>query len=82
MIMKTIELTQGKIALINDEDFEWLNQFKWYAHKDRNTFYAVRNLPRVNGKQTTQPMHKFIMGDNPLELDIDHRDGDGCNNQK
>jgi hypothetical protein len=28
---KEIELTQGKVALVDDEDFEWLSQWKWQA---------------------------------------------------
>lgn len=29
--MREISLTQDKVALVDDEDFERLNQFKWYA---------------------------------------------------
>lgn len=69
--MKEIKLTQGQVALVDDEDFERVNQFKWFAHNTGYAFRAVRNI-RVNGKRQTQTLHGFIMGDNPLKLDIDH----------
>ncbi|HEC65969.1 MAG TPA: endonuclease [bacterium] len=53
---KQILLTQGKFALVSDKDFEWLNQWKWFAHKDpkraRISYYAVRNSSTfyVDGK--------------------------------
>ena len=79
--MKQIKLTQGQIALVDDEDFEWLNSFKWCATRDGSRFYAVRSVI-INGKRTTQQMHKLIMGDDSLKLLIDHKDRNGCNNQK
>lgn len=79
--MREIKLTQGKVAWVDDEDCERVNQFKWYAHKDCNTFYAVRNV-RLNGKRATQLMHRFIMGDTNGDLGIDHKDGDGLHNWK
>jgi len=80
-MMKEIKLTQNQFALVDDEDFEHLNQFKWCAHKRGNTFYAERSVP-INGKYKTKAMHKFIMCDNPFKSDVDHRDGNGLNNQR
>ena len=79
--MKLIKLTRGQFAQVDDEDFEWLNQFKWYALKSGNTFYARRGI-KINGRWTCTSMHKMIMGDSKLKLDIDHGDGNGCNNQR
>lgn len=78
--MKKIELTQGKVALIDDDDFDRVSQHHWYAKKSRNTFYAEKAV-RIDGKQTSVKMHRFIMGHRKGE-DIDHGDGNGLNNQK
>lgn len=74
--MKTIKLTQGKVALVDDSDYEYLNQWKWCAHKDHNMFYASRSF---RGK--TIIMHRVIMNAKKGEL-IDHRDRYGLNNQR
>ena len=75
--MKEIQLTQEKVALVDDEDFEALNQFNWWARKSLNTFYAVGWI-KVDGRGATQTMHNIIMNGKG----IDHRDGNGLNNQK
>lgn len=75
--MKEIDLTQGQVALVDDEDFEMLNQFKWFAQRKKQNFYAARKI-NVNGKQAVQRMHGEIMG----RKGIDHIDHDGLNNQK
>jgi hypothetical protein len=80
--MKTISLSQNKVALVDDEDFERLSSRKWYAAKERYTFYAVRTVKR-NGKNTTIRMHREVLR---LSKDdgvvVDHRDMNGLNNQK
>lgn len=79
--MKEIELTQGKVALVDDEDYEWLSQWKWQYHKDRNREYACR---RVSGESSTRIwMHREILNLND-DLDIvpDHIDHNGLNNTK
>lgn len=40
--MKQIELTQGQVSLVDDADYIWLNQWKWYAVNFRGHFYAAR----------------------------------------
>jgi len=79
--MKTIQLTQGQVALVDDEDFERVNQFKWYAHKKKSSYYAVRQVRQTNRKQKMCFLHRFIM-DTPDGILTDHRDHDGLNNQK
>lgn len=78
--MKEINLTKNKIALVDDDDFEKLSKFKWYAHKSRTIFYAERHI-NSNGKRTTIRMHRFLM-EVPKEKEVDHIDGNGLNNQK
>ncbi len=65
--MKTIELTQEKVAIVDDEDYEHLNQFKWYFH---NVGYAARTIYN-NGKQGIVLMHRLI-NDTLEGLDTDH----------
>jgi hypothetical protein len=61
--MKEIPLTQGQVALVDDEDFELVSAHKWYALWDPHTksFYAVTHLRKPTGKQTGLYMHRLIM---------------------
>lgn len=78
--MKEIQLTQGKVALVDDEDYPILSKFKWFANKSRNVYYAKRTS-YSNNKKTTVNMHNEIL--KPEKgLECDHIDGNGLNNQK
>lgn len=74
--MKQIPLSQGKFALVDDADYEWLNQRKWYAHQDGNTWYARRNE-----KQKVITMHRQI-ANAPTNMQVDHINGDGLDNRR
>jgi hypothetical protein len=76
-VVKELELTQGKVAIVDDSDFEHLNQWKWYCSSKG---YAVRNIP-VNGKQTLQLMHAVIIN-TPPGMQTDHINGDRLDNRK
>ncbi len=80
--MKEIILTQGKVAIVDDEDFEHLNAYKWHTVKARKTFYAVTCLPRIYGEKIKRPrlyMHREVIGA-PKGMEPDHIDGNGLNN--
>lgn len=79
--MKKIPLTQGKFALVDDEDYEYLKRWKWYAHKDRNTFYAARQTPQGGGKQKMIQMHAEIIGRKEGFV-TDHINGNGLDNRR
>ena len=61
--MKQIPLTQGQVVLVDDADYEYLNQFKWYAYKHHSgNFYAMRTSYQKNGKQRNIRMSREILG--------------------
>lgn len=76
--MKQISLTKKEFAIVDDEDFVILNEYKWFAMKPRNKFYACR--ADENGKK--QYMHRLILKVIDSKIHIDHIDGNGLNNQK
>lgn len=76
--MKMIPLTQGKVALVDDADYEAVSQFKWGAQKRGRRFYAARTIRKSDGQKTTQYLHQFLM---PGVAQIDHQDGNSLNDQ-
>lgn len=75
--MKKIPLTKGKFALVDDADFEWLNQWKWYAQKRNNGDTAARR----HGRKIIA-MHRFILGITDPKIVVDHKDHNILNNQR
>lgn len=80
--MKTIQLTQGKVAFVDDEDFDWLSQSKWHAveMKPRTLppyWYARRFCGR-----SPEYMHSAILKRMGYFQDCDHKDGNALNNQR
>ena len=88
--MKYIELSHGKRAIVDDEDFERVNQLKWYLsdrgyaiHKTRTIVYKQRKdkicPPTFVGKQIR--MHRFILGTCKDKV-TDHINGDKLDNRR
>jgi len=80
--IRFIPLTQGKVAIVDAADFEWLNQWKWCASLCDGSWYAMRKdyaLGRRHGK--TVYMHRFAMRA-PRGIEVDHFDGNTLNNSR
>lgn len=80
--MKEIVLSQGKVASVDDDDFEYLSQWKWHARKGKNTFYAARNTSRKNPPKIVVLMHRAILNLKNTTDIADHIDRNGLNNCK
>jgi hypothetical protein len=85
--MKEIPLNHGKVALVDDEDFNFLNQFKWYAvntskwcHFGYVMGYYPTKYREKHGIRTIY-MHRLIM--QPKQgFQIDHINGNSLDNRK
>jgi hypothetical protein len=77
---RLIKLTQGKYAIVDVEDYEKLNKFKWYATKAKHTFYAERSIT-INGRRRQCRMHRVIVNA-PDDKVVDHWNRDGLDNRK
>lgn len=78
--MKRIPLTQGKYAIVDDADYEWLNQYKWCV---TTTLYAIYAIRYVGGRKNQKCiwMHRLIM-DAPKGMDVDHINHNGLDNRR
>jgi hypothetical protein len=72
--MREIPLVGGKVALVDDNNYDQLLKFKWYYVDHKYTFYAMRHPGTVY-------MHRELLK-HCLNMEIDHIDGNGLNNQK
>jgi hypothetical protein len=69
--MKNIPLTQRKFAIVDDEDYEWLVQWKWLYTSGG---YAARRTKKIY-------MHREIMH-TPSGMYTDHINGNKLDNRK
>lgn len=85
--MKLVPLTRGLFAQVDDEDYDFLMQWKWYALKGNNTYYAVRNSKKgdvgyLYHKRSIFYMHRVILGIADNKIEGDHIDHNGLNCQR
>ena len=80
--MKTIPLTQGKVAVVDDADYDRLNRWKWFAVRGRRSWYAMRCRSRADrpGPHLIL-MHREILSA-PVGVEVDFISGDGLDNQR
>lgn len=81
--MKEIKLNFGKVALVDDEDYERISSYLWVAKKQGNRWYAETSNTyyAVSRKQFCIKMHRLILNPNK-GYDIHHLNGNGLDNRK
>jgi hypothetical protein len=82
--MKKIKLTRGYEAIVDDEDYEHLNQFKWAAQpKGDGSIYAYRMSRRTYSfeKRHNIRMHRDIVNC-PENKVVDHINHNTLDNRK
>lgn len=74
---KEIELSKGKYALVDDEDYNWLNQWSWWVEKKG---YAVRK-ESWGGRRHRLYLHRELLRVGPHQI-IDHINGNRLDNRR
>lgn len=73
---ESIPLSQGRYALIDDEDFDRISQFKWSY--DQHGYASRRNKAAQPQKMY---LHRFVIGA-PAGMEVDHINHDRLDNRR
>lgn len=82
--MKQIILTQNKICLVDNEDFGWLIQRKWYTQRYPKVLgdkYYAHTTIKLNGRRTKISMQRLILNA-PKDMHVDHINRDTLQNTR
>ena len=82
---KLIPLTQDKFAIVDPEDYEQLREYKWYAKKGGNTYYAARGVRIFKDGEfigVRQILMHRVITNAPAGLMVDHINHNGLDNRR
>lgn len=81
--MKEIKLTRGYVAVVDDEDYDWLMKKKWHASTGRHVMVRSTVSRLFDGYRWTRSitMHRFIMDAQEGQI-VDHINGDPMDNRR
>ena len=79
-----VQLTQGKVAAIDECDYDLVAGLRWVASKASDgLWYAQATIRTPEGKRTSLTMHRLLMGlGRGDHRHVDHEDGNGLNNRR
>lgn len=78
--MKTIPLSRGLFAMVDDADFDAVCGYKWHALSCNGLFYAARSV-KIGDVRRTILMHRMLMAA-PVGANVDHENGNTLDNQR
>lgn len=77
--MKEIPISGKLVTLVDDQDYDWLNQWKWYAGGSPARIYVAR---QEKGSLKTIRMHRLILGATGRHVLVDHKNGNTLDNRR
>lgn len=79
--MKTIILREGQNSFVDNDDYDLVNNRKWFAGGGREKKYAMTYILDGKGKWVQISMHKMLLGSRG-KMEIDHKNGNGFDNRR
>jgi HNH endonuclease/AP2 domain-containing protein len=79
-----IPLTKGKVAIVDADDYDWLIEWRWSAHKSRGRWDGAHRNARCSelaGKRSKVSMARQILNA-PNGVEVDHINGDVFDNRR
>lgn len=86
--MKTIALTRGHVAFVDDNDYDLVSQFKWQARVDHykdgtiSGVYAYRRIRKPSGVWSHELLHRFLLQVADPKMKVDHQNRNGLDCQR
>jgi len=80
--MKEILLSSGDVCFVDDEDYSFINQWRWKPIKSKSHIYAGRTVRCCGGKEWDTILMHRLLSDAPGDKQVDHIDGNSLNNQR
>jgi len=78
--MAEIQLTKGYVAIVDDDDFAWLSQWKWFF-TGRYPARSASKEEETAGRPCHISMHRAIVGASSGRI-VDHINGDPLDNRR
>ncbi len=79
--MKTIELTRGYFAIVDDVDYNRIAKYSWWASRGRDNAFVAKGKVGRKGKRKHCLMHRYILKV-PKNLVVDHRNHNTLDNRR
>jgi hypothetical protein len=76
-----LELTQGKVTVIDTVTYPLVCMYRWHAHKDKKTFYAATSVWREDKRESRVLFMHNLLIQVKRPLQPDHCDRNGLNNR-
>lgn len=78
--MKEIPLTQGKVAIVDDDDFDLVSRFSWHCHFSEHREYAMTDVGSTRHPVMLY-LHRLLVKTARMET-VDHINGNTLDNRK